>query len=114
VKHSASGSLADGAFAYRRGGFSIIPMKPQDERTLVVWECYRSKAASDPEIQSWWTEWPPEAVAVIAQQAAQHRHELRRLGGVAGILLRAADGTSVQAERALDNAIGTGEDQEGS
>jgi hypothetical protein len=104
VKHWASDSLVDAALAYRRDGFSMIPIERLHKRALVVSECHRNKAASDAQIQSRWTEWPGEAVAVIAQQAAQPRRELHQLGEIAE-LLRAGRGSPAQAEKTVENVI---------
>ena len=41
------------ALAYRRRGFSVIPIKPKDKTPLIAWEPYQTEVASESTIKHW-------------------------------------------------------------
>jgi hypothetical protein len=46
------------------------------------------------------------AAEIIAEQEADHRREMRKLSDIAYVLLEAADGNPLEAERLLDEWLG--------
>ncbi len=53
------------AISYRRGGFSVIPIKPRDKRPLIAWEQYQIEAPSEQQIEKWFTERPDANLALV-------------------------------------------------
>ena len=60
--------VIDAAIAYRRRGFSVIPIKPKGKKPLVAWESYQNDPASEETIRKWFASWPDANVAVVTGQ----------------------------------------------
>lgn len=60
-----SSLLLDTAIAYRRRGFSVIPIQPRDKRPLISWEPYQTDPPTEKQIQEWFAKWPDANVAVV-------------------------------------------------
>jgi hypothetical protein len=60
--------MIDAAIAYRRRGFSVIPIKPKGKKPLVAWESYQNDPASEETIRKWFASWPDANVAVVTGQ----------------------------------------------
>jgi len=57
--------ILDSALDYRRRGFSVIPIRARDKRPLIAWEQFQTEAASEDQIQEWFTKWPDANLAVL-------------------------------------------------
>ena len=70
---------------YCRQGWSVIPIRyegtVEDKKKplLPVWEPYQKKAASETQIQAWWTQWPKANVGLV-------------MGSVSGLVALDLDG----------------------
>jgi hypothetical protein len=53
------------AIAYRRRGFSPIPIKPRDKRPLIQWEKYQTEPASEETIKHWFQSWPNANIGLV-------------------------------------------------
>jgi len=57
--------LLQTAIAYRRAGFSVIPIKPRDKKPLVTWEPFQKEPASEETIKFWFEQWPDANLAIV-------------------------------------------------
>jgi len=53
------------ALAYRRRGFSVIPIKAKDKRPLISWEPYQVEAAEEATIRHWFESWPTANIGLV-------------------------------------------------
>ena len=78
-------TTAEAAMAYCKQGWSVIPIRyegtVEDKKKplLPVWEPYQKKAASETQIQTWWTQWPKANVGLV-------------MGSVSGLVALDLDG----------------------
>jgi hypothetical protein len=63
-KKTPSG-IETAALAYRRLGWSVIPLRPRDKIPSIAWQEYQDRPADEPEIRSWFAHWPRANVGVI-------------------------------------------------
>lgn len=52
------------ALAYRRIGWSVIPVGP-DKKPLIRWLEFQSRIATDEEVMAWWATWPEANVGIV-------------------------------------------------
>ena len=52
------------ALAYRRMGWSVIPIGT-DKRPLVKWAEFQERIADDEEVMAWWEKWPTANVGIV-------------------------------------------------
>ena len=57
--------ILDDAIAYRRRGFSPIPIKPKDKKPLIQWEPFQKQPASEATIKHWFESWPNANVGIV-------------------------------------------------
>ena len=62
--------ILDAAIAYRRRGFSVIPIKPKDKKPLIGWEPFQKEPASEETIRNWFTSSPEANIAIITGQVS--------------------------------------------
>ena len=53
------------ALAYRRRGFSVIPIKPKDKKPLIAWEAYQKEPAEEATIKHWFESWPTANIGLV-------------------------------------------------
>src|SRR5262249_46044953 len=61
----AVNNILDSALAYRRRGFSVIPIKPKGKKPYVNWEPYQNAAPAEELIKHWFDSWPSANVAIV-------------------------------------------------
>lgn len=57
------------ALAYRRIGWSVIPVGP-DKRPLVKWLDFQSRIATEEEVMAWWKSYPAANVGVVTGEVS--------------------------------------------
>ncbi len=57
--------ILDEALAYRRKGFSVIPIKPKDKKPLISWESYQKEPPAEAMIRHWFESWPTANVGIV-------------------------------------------------
>jgi len=55
----------DAALAYRRSGWSFVPIAPREKRPLVPWTDFQHRTASEAEIRAWFARWPDANVGIV-------------------------------------------------
>jgi transcriptional regulator with XRE-family HTH domain len=73
-------SQVEAALAYRRLGWSVIPMRLRSKRSHVYWKRFQRELPSEQLIHEWWTKWPNAGIAVV-------------LGSISRLLVVDVDGT---------------------
>jgi hypothetical protein len=58
-------SILESAIAYRRRGFSVIPIRPQNKKPYVAWEPFQIEAPSEQTIEHWFTSWPQANIGLV-------------------------------------------------
>src|SRR5262245_5887349 len=53
------------ALAYRRRGFSVIPIKAKDKRPLISWEPYQVEPAEEATIRHWFESWHTANIGLV-------------------------------------------------
>ena len=53
------------ALAYHKQGFSVIPITPGRKKSLILWEEYQHRQASQEEIRAWWSKWPDANIGIV-------------------------------------------------
>ena len=64
VAPSPGKAMLEAALAYRRMGWSVIPVG-RNKRPLIAWKRFQLQLASEAQIRQWFTEYPDANVAVI-------------------------------------------------
>jgi len=67
-------TCAEAALAYRRLGWSVLPLLPGEKRPLLRWEKLQLEPPSEAEIQRWYATWPGANVGIVT-------------GGVSGLVV---------------------------
>jgi len=57
------------ALAYRRMGWSVIPIGT-DKKPLIKWSDYQERIATDEEVMAWWVKWPTANVGIVTGQVS--------------------------------------------
>jgi len=57
--------MLDDAIAYRRRGFSPIPIKAKDKKPLIGWEPYQKELPSEKILEHWFTAWPDANLGLV-------------------------------------------------
>jgi hypothetical protein len=57
--------LLQAALAYRRRGYSVIPLKPRGKSPLIRWREFQERLATEQEIRGWWRTWPEANVGIV-------------------------------------------------
>jgi transcriptional regulator with XRE-family HTH domain len=58
-------SNLDFALAYRRLGWSVVPVEPGTKRAKVPWKAYQSELPTEDVIRGWWGLWPAAGIGLI-------------------------------------------------
>lgn len=58
-------STLKAALAYRRRGWSVIPINAQTKKALIRWEEFQRRRATGAEIRKWWHRWPDANVGIV-------------------------------------------------
>src|SRR5256885_12022612 len=58
-------ALLKAALAYRKRGWSVIPLESRGKRPLVKWEDYQSERAMSGAIRQWWHQEPDANVGIV-------------------------------------------------
>ncbi len=53
------------ALAYRRLGWSVIPLQPGEKLPKLPWQAYQDRRADEEEIRSWFRRWPKINVGIV-------------------------------------------------
>lgn len=61
----SSGVLIKAAMDYGRLGWSVVPIRPQDEESFVRWQVYQHRRPETTEIGDWFTRWPDANLAIV-------------------------------------------------
>jgi hypothetical protein len=48
-----------------RAGFSIIPLRPRDKRTLLPWAEFQQRRAHEAEVAAWWRSEPEAGISIV-------------------------------------------------
>jgi hypothetical protein len=60
-----AGATREAAIAYRRRGWSVIPIRPRAKLPLVSWEEFQHRLASEDEIAAWFARKPDANVGIV-------------------------------------------------
>ncbi|MBS0374817.1 MAG: bifunctional DNA primase/polymerase [Proteobacteria bacterium] len=55
----------EAAIAYRRRGWSVIPVEPRAKRPLLAWRAFQARLATEAEIDAWYRHHPEANVAIV-------------------------------------------------
>jgi hypothetical protein len=89
---AASASQLAHALAYRRMGWSVIPMRAGTKKPHVRWKRFKEQSVTEQNIRDWWEEWPNAGIGLL-------------LGPVSGVLAVDVDGP--EAHEALIERVGS-------
>lgn len=53
------------ALAYRRLGWSVIPLQPGEKVPKLVWQAFQDRRAEDDEIRAWFRRWPGINLGIV-------------------------------------------------
>src|SRR5262245_8990850 len=56
---------AQQALAYQERGFSVIPIKPKDQKPLTAWATDQAEPASEATIKQWFESWPTANIGLV-------------------------------------------------
>jgi len=55
----------EAALGYLAAGFSVIPVRREDKRPLLLWREYQTRRPTEAEVVTWWKRWPGAGVAIV-------------------------------------------------
>lgn len=64
-KENKKTNLVYTALRYREQGFSVIPIRKGDKKSLISWKEFQERKASEEEIRPWFTKWPDANIGII-------------------------------------------------
>jgi hypothetical protein len=64
ASHAESPTLA-AALGYLARGWSVLPLRPHDERPIRSWEEWQHAHPSEPQVRPWFTAWPEANLGIV-------------------------------------------------
>ncbi|HXV25168.1 MAG TPA: bifunctional DNA primase/polymerase [Alphaproteobacteria bacterium] len=65
ARPSPNARMLDWALAYRRLGWSVVPIPRGGKRPLVTWRDFETEPAAEDMIGSWYARWPDAGIAIV-------------------------------------------------